>query len=155
MILLRPYAEGDTPALSSLLAECVRNVNSRDYTPEQVEAWCAAGADLGRLHARLSTGCTIVAENGNAEIVGFANMHDDGYFDYLFVGSRSQRLGIASRLADEAERYARSRGAAAFTSEVSITALPFFERRGYVTVKRQTVMCGSVGLDNFVMRKEA
>ena len=59
MILLRPYAEGDTPALSSLLSECVRNVNSRDYTPEQVEAWCAAGADPGRLHARLSTGCTL------------------------------------------------------------------------------------------------
>ena len=51
MILLRPYAEGDTPALSSLLAECVRNVNSRDYTPEQIAAWCAAGltSSLGSL----------------------------------------------------------------------------------------------------------
>ena len=153
MILLRPYAEGDTPALSSLLAECVRNVNSRDYTPEQIAAWCAAGADPGRLHARLSTGCTIVAENGNAEIVGFANMHDDGYFDYLFVGSRSQRLGIASRLAVEAVRYARSRGAAAFTSEVSITARPFFERRGYRVTRAQQVECRGVSMRNFVMEK--
>ena len=44
--------------------------------------------------------------------------------------------------------------AAEFTNHASITARPFFEKRGYTVVREQQVEHRDVLLTNFVMKKE-
>ena len=43
---LRRYRTEDLPILARLFGETVRQVNCRDYTLSQVEAWAAGEADL-------------------------------------------------------------------------------------------------------------
>lgn len=40
------------------------------------------------------------------------------------------------------------------TTHASITARPFFEKRGYVTVKEQQVIRHNVALTNYIMEKQ-
>ena len=145
---LRPYAPRDCPALCALLTQTVYAVNAADYTQEQLDAWtaCVSAASLGRA---LSAHYSLVAvERG--EIVGFGDIDATGYLDHLYVHSAHQRRGIATALCDALERHVPD---AALTTHASITARPFFEKRGYAVVRAQEVIRQGVVLRNFVMRK--
>ena len=85
------------------------------------------------------------------QITGFGDMDDTGYLDRLYVHKDFQHRGIATALCDKLERAVR---APRFTTHASITAKPFFERRGYKAVKEQQVERKGVLLTNYVMIKE-
>lgn len=60
-----------------------------------------------------------------------------------------QGTGIASQLLDEIERHAITAGIMRITSEVSLTARPFFERKGYVVEEEQKRKANQLSLTNF------
>jgi len=51
------------------------------------------------------------------------------------------------------EKYAQQNGIMVFTTEASITARPFFEKRGYQVVKEQSIRRKGQTLTNFLMKK--
>ena len=55
----------------------------------------------------------------------------------MFVHKDFQGKGIATILLNEIERYATATGIIRITSEVSLTARPFFEQRGYIVTEEQ------------------
>lgn len=73
-----------------------------------------------------------------------------GYLDRLYVHKDYQKKGIASALCDRLEEKC---AAAYFTTHASITARPFFEKRGYRVMKEQQVVRKGVKLTNYVMKK--
>ena len=73
-----------------------------------------------------------------------------GYLDRLYVHKDYQKKGIASALCDRLEENC---AAAYFTTHASITARPFFEKRGYRVMKEQQVVRKGVKLTNYVMKK--
>ena len=83
-------------------------------------------------------------------IVGFGDMDDSGYLDRLYVHKDYQRRGVATSICDALEG---ASGVREFTTHASITAKPFFEKRGYLAEKSQQVIRRGVPLTNFVMRK--
>ena len=83
-------------------------------------------------------------------IVGFGDMASDGYLDRLYVHADHQGQGIATALCDRLEQAVQG----PITTHASITARPFFEKRGYAVIKEQTVERQGVALTNFVMIKE-
>ena len=70
-------------------------------------------------------------------MLGFSSMNGKGYLHSLFVHKNQQGKGIATQLLFEVERIAKQYGATEITSEVSLTARPFFEKKGYKVVKTQ------------------
>ena len=88
--------------------------------------------------------------NGTQQIVGFADMDSTGYLDRLYVHKDFQRHGIASELCDRLEQAANVEN---FTTHASITAKPFFEKRGYQVMCVQQVERKGVLLTNYVMKK--
>ena len=80
-------------------------------------------------------------------------MNAVGHLHSLFVHKDWQGKGVGTMLLSEAERLALEYGAEKITSEVSITARPFFERHGYRTVKEQKAKANRMYLTNFVMEK--
>ncbi len=64
-----------------------------------------------------------------------------------------QRKGIATLLLSEVEQIAEQYGVTQITSEVSLTARTFFEKKGYEVVKAQKYRTNKLELTNFVMRK--
>lgn len=146
---LRAYESADCGALVELFHQTVHAVNAADYTPEQLDAWASDELDLAAWERSLSEHHTVVAVEG-AEIVGFGDMDASGYLDRLFVSKDHQREGIASAICDELERGA---AAATITTRAAITALPFFERRGYVVVAKRQVIRGGIALTCYDMIK--
>ena len=148
---LRPYRSDDCPALAKLFYDTVHTVNARDYTPEQMDAWADGQVDLASWDASFLAHTTLVAEEGI--IVGFADLADDGYLDRLYVRKDSVRKGVASALLHRLEAAAVRQGCRRMDTEVSITARPFFEHRGYRVVKRQEKLLRGQVFVNFVMEK--
>lgn len=146
-IKIRPYRPSDCKTLIQLFVDTVRYVNTADYDTAQIEAW-TAGADEEKWNADFIASKTLVAEV-NGVIAGFGNMYESGYFDRLYVSKDFLRCGVASSIADFLENSVSGD----ITVHASVTAKPFFARRGYAVVKRQTVVRRGVPLTNFVMVK--
>ena len=146
---LRPYRTADCAELAALFFNTVHTVNAKDYTPAQLDAWADGQVDLAAWDKSFLAHRTLVAEDAG-RIVGFADMDESGYLDRLFVASECQGQGIATALCDALEG---ASSAPRFTTHASITARPFFEKRGYRVVRAQEVERRGVRLRNFVMEK--
>ena len=83
-------------------------------------------------------------------IIGFGDIDQSGYLDRLFVDKDHQGRGVATALCDALEAAVRAEH---YTTHASITARPFFEKRGYHVVRQQRVERQGVSLTNFVMEK--
>lgn len=148
-MLLRPYQSRDLPLLARLFYDTVHTVNARDYTPPQLDAWADGHPDLDAWDRSLREHLTLVAEQ-DGQILGFADMAGDGYLDRLYVHKDHQGQGVASALCDALEQAVPG----PHTTHASLTARPFFERRGYRVVREQQVLRKGVLLTNFVMRRD-
>lgn len=102
----------------------------------------------------------------SALIIGFGDMDDTGYLDRLYVHKDYQGRGVATAICDRLEEdFCLSRGRLlqnsavqkrkndTFTTHASITARPFFEKRGYTVVKAQQVVRKGISIRNYIMRK--
>lgn len=146
---LRAYLPVDCAELAGLFYQTVHCVNVRDYTQEQLDAWATGKVDLQAWNRSFLAHKTIVALE-NDRIVGFGDIDDTGYLDRLYVHKDHQGKGIASAICDMLEGFADGMR---LTVHASITAKPFFERRGYRVVCAQTVVRNGVSLTNYVMEK--
>ena len=125
---IRRLAAQDIPEMRKLFRATVLTVNSKDYTKEEVEDWASCGD-------------------------GFSSMNTDGYLHSMFVHKDWQGKGVATLLLSEVEKIARGYGVHKISVEVSITARPFFEKRGYKVVKEQKAKANQLWLTNYVMEK--
>ena len=80
----------------------------------------------------------------------FGDIDLTGYLDRLFVHADYQRKGIAAAICDQLEQAVQGN----ITTHASITAKPFFEKRGYRVLKEQQVERQGIFLTNYVMVKE-
>lgn len=146
---IRDYQPSDCAALAELFYDTVHRVNARDYSPQQLDAWAAGTVDLAQWNSSFLEHHSLVALEGDV-IVGFGDMDATGYLDRLYVHADYQRRGIATAICDVLERAAN---APVLTTHASITAKPFFEARGYTTLREQQVVRRGVALTNYVMEK--
>lgn len=161
-IKLRPYSPADITAVTGLFYNTVHTVNRRDYTDIQLDTWADGNTDLDKWTISFQSNITVIAEIAeiaevaevaevDSIIVGFGDITHDGYLDRLYVHKDYQHIGIATAICD----YLESRIDSDKTiTHASITARPFFEKRGYVAVKEQQVIRHNVALTNFIMEKQ-
>ncbi|QBO36844.1 GNAT family N-acetyltransferase [Periweissella cryptocerci] len=149
MIDIRPYHSTDKTTVCTLFYETVHAINQADYTSVQLDAWTDTITDWP---ARLLTDYGLVAQI-NHTIVGFGSMTADGELDLLFVHKDFQGQGIATQLASELEADALRHGNETIRVFASITARPFFQKRGYQVIRENTVHRANQILTNFVMAK--
>lgn len=154
MITVRKYKESDAPAIANIYYNTIHTVNIRDYTEEQVNAWAPYDSvqDYSGWQEKLAKIQPFVATI-NDTVVGFAEFEPNGHIDCFYVHHEYQGKGVGSVLMktifDKAEEDKISR----IFAEVSITAKPFFQSKGFKVVKEQTVTLRGVELKNFVMEK--
>lgn len=136
-MILRTYTPDDFKSVRKLFSETILTVNAADYTKEQLVVWAG-------LEPRLN-GLILIAEIDGA-IVGFGSILFSGVLDLLYVHKDFQRRGVATALCDELEK-----GFPSVKTYASVTAKPFFERRGYTVVKEQEVERSGVKFKNYEM----
>ena len=145
---LREYRPADCKEIAELFYHTVHTVNAKDYTREQLHVWATGQVDLDKWNQSFQDHYTIVAVE-NDVLVGFGDIDSTGYLDRLFVHADHQRKGIAAAICDRLEQAVPG----TITTHASITAKPFFEKRGYKVVKEQQVERQGIALTNFVMEK--
>ncbi len=146
---LRKYRQSDCKKLTELFYHTVHTVNAKDYTKEQLNVWASGQVDLAKWDQSLREHFSIVAAE-NEIIVGFGDIDKTGYLDRLYVHADYQSKGIATAICNQLEQAVSGN----IITHASITAKPFFEKRGYKVVKEQNVERQGVFLKNFVMEKE-
>ena len=151
-IHIRRYEPSDIDDVISLFRDTVRRIARRDYTQDQVIAWAPDNIDREARAIRHSSKPTWIAEIGST-MVGFADLEPDGHLDCMYVHADYQGRGVASRLLAEVETVAKARGLTRLYSEVSITARPFFERRGFRLIAAQIVTARGQEFLNYRMEK--
>lgn len=150
---IRALDENDIPQMKDLFRNTVLNVNARDYTEEEVKDWASCGDSDARWKDLLAVNRYIGAFDTYGHMSGFTSMNREGHLHSMFVHKDCQGRGVGSVLLSEAERLALEYGAEEITCEVSLTARPFFEKKGYEIVKIQKAQARRLKLTNFVMRK--
>ena len=150
---IRPLTEQDIQEMQALFRATVLTVNSKDYTKEEVEDWASCGNNIEHWKELSVKNNYIGALDGQGRIIGFSSMNAEGYLHSMFVHKDWQRKGVATLLLSEAEKMARRYEVHKISVEVSITARPFFEKRGYKVVKKQKAKANRLWLTNYVMEK--
>jgi putative acetyltransferase len=152
-VRIRPYAAEDAAATLEVFRRAVRGTADRDYSPEQLAAWAPEDVDLAGWAARRASATTFVAVEGD-RVIGFADVVGEGHVDMTFVDPEFGRRGVATALLETVAAAARDRGSRRMTVHASITARPFFERRGFVVDAEQQVVRDGVVLTNFAMSRD-
>ena len=151
---IRIAQPADVLELKDLFQDTVLNINRRDYSKAEVEDWASCGNDISHIKEMIRTYFFIVATNQQLQVVGFASItQQGGYLHSMFVHKDFQGKGIATILLNKIERYATATGIIRITSEVSLTARPFFEQRGYIVTEEQKRRANQLSLTNFWMAK--
>lgn len=147
-MFIRKYKSTDCKELAELFYNTVHTINAKDYTKEQLDVWASGQIDLENWDRSFQEHFTVVAvENGM--IVGFGDIDTTGYLDRLYIHKNNQRKGIATAICDQLESKVQGK----IVTHASITAKPFFEKRGYKVLKEQQVERKEIFLKNYVMEK--
>lgn len=151
-MIIRRYVPADLDALIDLFRESVRRVAIRDYTPDQVKAWAPDKVDRDSWATQRGSRPTWVAEI-DGRIAGFSDLEPDGLLDMMFVHPDHQGRGVAAALLKQVETAATEQGLDRLHTEASITAKPFFERKGFRVITAQTVHVRGQDMVNYRMEK--
>jgi putative acetyltransferase len=151
-LALRPYLPADAPLLTEIFRASIEELTAEDYNEAQRGVWAAAADDEAAFGARLAQGLTLVATLGGS-VVGFVALKGTERLDLLYVHPAVAGQGIGAMLCDAVERLAAGRGTPKLIADASDTARGFFEHRGYVAQRRNTVLLGDEWLATTTMEK--
>lgn len=150
---LRPFLPADAPMLAEIFRASIAELTGDDYSEAQQEAWASAADDEEAFAERLGKQLTLVGTL-NGSPVGFISLTGPDQIDMLYVHPAVAGQGIGSLLFDALEKLAASRGASRLTVEASDSASGFFQHRGFVAQRRNTVSRGGEWLANTTMEKK-
>jgi putative acetyltransferase len=152
-LALRPYLPADALLLAEIFRASIEELTAEDYSEAQRGVWAAAADDEAAFGARLAQGLTLVATLGGS-VVGFVSLKGADHLDLIYVHPAVAGQGIGAMLCDAVERLAAARGKARLTADASDTARGFFERRGFVAQRRNTISVGDEWLATTTMEKK-
>ncbi len=147
---IRNYERNDLKEMIALFHNTVKEVNSKDYGQGQIKVWARTidTIDEQVWHQQFDSSNTFVAVIDDT-IVGFINLYNNGYLDKLYVHHQYQRKGIANALCDAAE----SMVVTPIKVDSSITAYPFFLKRGYQLVTEEQKIINHIVLTRYKLLK--
>lgn len=148
-MFIREYEPSDCKELAGMFYNTVHSVNARDYTKEQLNVWATGKVDLEKWNRTLLEHYSIVAIDDKI-IIGFGDIDKTGYLDRLFVHKDYQGKGVATAICNKLEQDVQGK----IVTHASVTARPFFEKRGYIVVKEQQVEREGELLTNYIMEKK-
>ena len=161
-MVVRRYRADDLARMVQIFKSAIPALCAGDYTQRQLDAWL--GADFSSWGQRFAGSLALVCEH-EGRVEAFGNLFpaagrelfcggvslggEDGYLDTLYTSPEFASRGAASAICDLLESAVRGR----IYVDVSKTALPFFEGRGYKIITPQRVVRHGVEIENFAMVK--
>ncbi|WP_207421387.1 GNAT family N-acetyltransferase [Desertivirga brevis] len=142
----------DMPLLQELYVDTIKDVCKNEYSEEQRLAW-AKGVENNERWNRVFEEQFVILAMDNNLVAGFASLDKGVYIDMFYVHKDFQRQGVASFLYSIIEQQALAMGTKRLTADISKTAKPFFELKGFKIDTEQTFPIRGVMISNFRMSK--
>ena len=149
---IRLFEKQDAEKIAHLFHETVREINIRDYSNTQVQAWAPDDINFRDWENICSNRFTYVADD-KGDIAGFGELEPNGHIDCFYCHKDYQRRGVGGQIYQAIKAKALELGLKHLTTEASITAKPFFQRMGFSVVKQQKVTRRGEVFVNYVMEK--
>jgi putative acetyltransferase len=149
---IRDFRMGDEATLYRVLHGAVHRIASRDYTPEQLNAWAPPEPEHEAWMLKMRALQPFVAEVDGV-IAGYADVQPSGYIVHFYVSADFPRQGVGRMLMDRIHEKATRLGITELTSDVSRTAQPFFAHFGFEIVEQRFPVRQGVTIPNALMRK--
>lgn len=153
MIQIRQATLEDLPEITCIFRDTIHQVNSKDYSEKQIEVWSSGADDIDHWKDRIENRYFLVAEIKD-QIVGFAYLRDGHYLDGIFVHKDFQRRTIGSKLLRIIESRVSINGYEIIKSDISISALNFFDSHFYEVEKKQKKNYKGLAFQNYIVYKE-
>jgi len=154
MISTRKYTKSDAKDLVSIFYNTIHKVNIKDYSEEQVNAWAPESSlNLERWMIKWEKLVPLVAIIDD-KIVGFTEFDEKtGYIDCFYCHHDFIGKGVGTVLMKAIDDIAKNNNLNRIYADVSVTAKPFFQSKGFNHIKEQLVDTDGVKLKNHVMEK--
>ncbi len=150
---IRLYQKGDIKQVARLFQDTVTILNSSKYTETEIRMWAPNNIHFRDWEQSCLEKFTIVAEI-NREIVGFAQLNNDGHINAFYCRPDHQGKGIGKQLYATIEDYAQSHGISRIYTEVHASVRPFFTKLGFKNTQKQTVLVHGDMEENYVIHKK-
>lgn len=151
--IIREGNTDDLEELQQLFVYTLTTICKKDYNEEQIIAWTSSIENKQRWLDILTKQYIIVAQDKD-KIIGFASLDNGNYIDLFYVHKDYLRQGVGKKLYAGLEREAVKHKKKTLHSDVSKTARPFFEKKGFSIVAKQAVVRQGVELMNYKMKKD-
>lgn len=133
---IRKIRSGEAGSIWRLLHDTVHRINQADYSDEELVVLAPDEFDAPHWVSRFIRTHPLVATQGR-DLLGFAELADDGRIDLFYVHHAHQGKGVGRALMQRLRAEAASRGLHQLYCEASITARPFFENMGFEFVENR------------------
>lgn len=147
---LRIADQNDLEEIQTLFVETIKSTCRNDYNKEQIEAWTSSVENKERWKAILKNQYFLLAVIDN-KIVGYGSLENGNYLDFMYVHKDYLRQGIANILFEKLKNESIKLGFDKLTSDVSKTARPFFETKGFSVLKENRNVIKGVEIINYHM----
>ena len=149
---VRLYVEGEELILWDIFFHTIHNININNYNESQISAWAPVDLDQDVWVKKIRSINPFVVEK-EGEILGYADLQSNGLIDHFYCDHRWQRKGVGSKLMEAIHHEAKTEGITTLTSEVSITAKPFYMSHGFSVIQEQWLEVRGQKLRNYKMQK--
>jgi putative acetyltransferase len=149
--MIRQATGNDIAGIAAVFEAAIRQSCSADYTAQQINAWADRKSDYAMWQYKIERDYFLIAED-EWHINGFASIGHKGYLDFLFVHPNNQRKSVAGRLLSQIQSFAAAHGINPISTHASITALPFFIKKGFEIVREDCNIIKGIALKNYLMQ---
>lgn len=150
---VRRFKIGEEDELWAIYHNTIHRINIRDYSEAQISAWAPPDLDMGIWRNKIGSINPFVVEN-DGNIIGYADIQPSGLIDHFYCHYQWQRQGVGSMLMKRISAEAIKLGVVTLTSEVSITAKPFYLSQRFSVVENQFLLVRGHKLANYKMQKQ-
>jgi putative acetyltransferase len=147
---IRTVIKDDIDKLLILLIETIKSTCKNDYNQEQIDAWVSSAKRSEHWEKVLNKQFSLIAEINN-KAVGFGTLENGNFIYFMYVHKDYLGLGIASSIFKALEKESQKLGYKKISANVSKTALPFFEKKGFIIVKENNNIINEVTIQNYHM----
>lgn len=151
-VKIRLFRPEDVAQIARLFHDTVREINIRDYSSSQVQAWAPDNFDFRNWVEVYLNRYVYVAEKDDI-IVGFGELELNGHIDCFYCHKDYQRCGVGRKIYDAIEKKGLELGLKSLFTEASITAKPFFQNMGFMVLEAQQVSRRGETFINYAMTK--
>ena len=135
-VIVQIAEDADIDALGALMHDSIHTLGAQAYTPEQLNAWSPAPRQGQRARERFAGQTCFIANDAQGP-AAFMTLTKTGHLDFAYAHPRAAGRGAASMVYSSLERFARHAAHSEITSDISLIARPFFEKRNFIVVREQ------------------